>query len=279
MSAPDAHRYQASELQGSALQVHEIQAGLPTNRLGGPIHYFFEVESTNSYAHRLAENGAAEGAMVIAETQTKGRGRLGRVWVSPPYANLHYSVILRPTLAPVRAPQITLMAAVALADSIASLVPCSPAIKWPNDILVNGRKTAGILTEASWSSARIEFVILGIGVNLNFPEELMPESIRPRATSLLAVRQKTVQREAFVRRLIQDLDRCYGELEEVGFHSIATRWEALFGLRGKKVRVEMADQVVIGTARGIDRDGALLLESERGIPQRIVAGDVVPVED
>jgi BirA family transcriptional regulator, biotin operon repressor / biotin---[acetyl-CoA-carboxylase] ligase len=279
MSAPDAHRYQASELQGSALQVHEIQAGLPTNRLGGPIHYFFEVESTNSYAHRLAENGAAEGAMVIAETQTKGRGRLGRLWVSPPYANLHYSVILRPTLPPVHAPQITLMAAVALADSIASLVPCSPAIKWPNDILMNGKKTAGILTEASWSSARIEFVILGIGVNLNFPEELMPESIRPRATSLLAVRQKTVQREAFVRRLIQDLDRCYGELEESGFGALAPQWEARFALRNCRVRTEMAGEVVFGTAKGMDRDGALIVEKDDGTQQRVIAGDVIPVED
>jgi BirA family biotin operon repressor/biotin-[acetyl-CoA-carboxylase] ligase len=122
-------------------------------------------------------------------------------------------------------------------------------------------------------------VILGIGVNLNYPVASMPEGIRERATSIVSLTEKNVSREAFMRRLIQDLDRCYGELEEVGFDSLAARWEAFFGLRGKMVRVEMPDQNVIGTARGIDRDGALILENQRGARQRIVAGDVVPLED
>jgi BirA family biotin operon repressor/biotin-[acetyl-CoA-carboxylase] ligase len=171
------------------------------------------------------------------------------------------------------------MAAVALADTIASFIRTPPTIKWPNDILVGGKKLAGVLTESSCNSERIEFVILGIGVNLNYPVASMPEVIRERATSIVSLTKKNVSREAFMRRLIQDLDRCYGELEEVGFNSLATRWEAVFGLRGKKVRVEMADQIMIGTARGIDKDGALILEDERGERQRIVAGDVVPVEE
>jgi BirA family biotin operon repressor/biotin-[acetyl-CoA-carboxylase] ligase len=261
------------------LQLQQVRDGLITRRLGTNLHYFSEIDSTNSYARRLAEQGAGEGEVIIAETQTRGRGRLGRTWVSPPWVNLYFSVILRPQLPPVNAPQLTLMAAVALTDTIASFIGTLPTIKWPNDILVGGKKLAGVLTESSCDSERIEFVILGIGVNLNYPLALMPEVIRERATSVLILTKNYVSREAFVRRLIQDLDRCYGELEEDGFDSLATRWEALFGLRGKKVRVEMSDGIMIGTAKGIDRDGALILEGEEGKCRRIIAGDVVPAED
>lgn len=261
------------------LQLQQVRDDLATRRLGTNLHYFLEIDSTNAYARHLAQQGAGEGEIVIADAQTRGRGRLGRNWVSPPFVNLYLSVILRPRLAPVHAPQLTLMAAVALADTIAWFIGTPPTIKWPNDILVGGKKLAGILTESSCDSERIEFAILGIGVNLNYPVASMPEVIRERATSIVTLTQESVSREVFVRRLIQDLDRCYGELEEVGFNSLALRWEALFGLRGKKVRVEMMDHVMVGTARGIDRDGALIIEDQRGKRQRIVAGDVVPMED
>ncbi len=261
------------------LQLQQVQDGLATRRLGTKLYYFAEIDSTNACARRLAERGANEGGVIIAETQTRGRGRMGRSWVSPPFVNLYVSVILRPQLPPVHAPQLTLMAAVALADTIASFIGAPPTIKWPNDILVGGKKLAGILTESSCNSERIEFVILGIGVNLNYPVALMPEVIRERATSILTITKDTIEREAFLQRLIQDLDRCYGELEEVGFDSLARRWEAFFGLRGKGVRVEMTDYIMIGIAKGIDRDGALIVEDDRGERQRIVAGDVFPLED
>jgi BirA family biotin operon repressor/biotin-[acetyl-CoA-carboxylase] ligase len=261
------------------LQLQKVRDGLATRRLGTNFHYFSEIDSTNSYARGRAEQGAGEGEVIIAESQTRGRGRLGRNWVSPPFVNLYVSVILRPQLAPVHAPQLTLMAAVALADTIASFIGAPPTIKWPNDILVGGKKLAGILTESSCDSERIEFVILGIGVNLNYPVALMPKVIRERATSILALTKNNIKREAFLQRLIQDLDRCYGELEEVGFDSLALRWEALFGLRGKRLRVEMTDHIMIGMAKGIDRDGALIVEDDRGERQRIIAGDVFPLED
>jgi BirA family transcriptional regulator, biotin operon repressor / biotin---[acetyl-CoA-carboxylase] ligase len=276
MRAPDAYQKKETGPANLPLQVHQIQDGLATSRLGHKIHYFSALDSTNSCARQLAEQGAEEGEIVIAESQNHGRGRLGRPWASPPYLNLYFSVVLRPKLPPMDAPQITLMAAVALADAVASFIPVVPVIKWPNDILVRGRKLAGVLTESSGDSTRIEFVILGIGVNLNYPCSLMPEAIRQRATSIVELTQKNVSREAFVRRLIQDLDRCYGELEEGGFDPLATRWEARFGFRGK---VDMTDRVLIGRAKGIDRDGALLLEDEMGECQRVVAGDVIPLED
>ena len=278
MPVHDPVKTQSPGAIGEPLRLQEVQDGLTTRRLGKLLHYFSQINSTNSYARLLAEQGADEGEVVVAEAQTHGRGRLSRSWVSPPFLNLYCSVILRPKLPPVHAPQLTLMAAVALAETVASFIATEPAIKWPNDILVGGKKLAGILTESSCRADRIEFVILGIGVNLNYPVVLMPDTIRGAATSIISLTQNSVSRELFVRRLIQDLDRCYGELEEAGFGVIAPRWEARFGLRGKKVRVEMADGILIGTARGIDQDGALIVEDGRQERWRIVAGDVVPID-
>ena len=266
-------------IQNNPLRLDIIQGELATRRLGTRFHYFQEIDSTNSYARRLAGTGAPEGEVVIAERQSEGRGRLGRSWESPPYCNLYFSLLLRPTLAPVHAPQITLMAAVALADTVAAFVAEPPAIKWPNDILLQGKKLAGILTESSCDAKRIEFVILGIGVNLNFPAALMPDTIRQRATSLMEIAGARISRENFLRRLIHDLDRCYGILQESGFDAIAPRWQARFGFKGKTVRVEMEGDVLIGQAVGIDRDGALLVEDVRGERQRVVAGDVTAIED
>jgi BirA family biotin operon repressor/biotin-[acetyl-CoA-carboxylase] ligase len=260
------------------ISIPEVENGLAHKLLGSRFHYFDEIDSTNSYARQLAERGEPQGAIVIAERQTLGRGRLGRRWVSPPYVNLYCSVILRPTLAPADAPRITLTAAVALADAIERFGRVAPTIKWPNDILVGGKKLAGVLTEAVSNSQRIEFVILGIGVNLNFPLEAMPPEIREGATSLSVVAGQNVSREAFLQRLIHDLDRCYAILEERGFAAIAPRWDARFDLRGRRVRVEMTDKAIIGRAVGLDADGALIIESADGGCQRIVAGDVAPVE-
>ena len=263
---------------GGALCLDALRQGLVAKRLGGKVHYFPELDSTNSFARQLAEGGAPEGAIVIAEAQTRGRGRLGRRWQSPPFGNLYFSVLLRPQLAPALAPQITLMAAVALAETVAGFIPQSVTIKWPNDILVGGKKLAGILTEAACDSERLEYVILGIGVNLNYRLDAMPAEIRERATSIAELTGASVGRESFLGRLIHALDRCYGELEESGFAPLAPRWEAHFGLRGKQVRVELLDQIVTGRAVGIDGDGALLIEDGQGARQRVLAGDVIPVE-
>jgi BirA family biotin operon repressor/biotin-[acetyl-CoA-carboxylase] ligase len=263
---------------GRALSLDELRQGLAAKRLGGFFHYFPELDSTNLHARQLAENGAREGEIVIAEAQTQGRGRLGRRWQSPPFANLYLSLILRPKLEPVHAPQITLMAAVALAETVDCFIRQSSTIKWPNDILVDGKKLAGILTEAACDSERLHYVILGIGVNLNYRVAAMPKEIRAHATSIAELTGKSLHRESFLRRLIQGLDRCYGELEEIGFTQLAPRWEAHFGLRGKRVRVELLDQIVVGRAIGIDKDGALLVEDEHGAIKRVIAGDVIPLE-
>ena len=260
------------------LRLEEIQRGLVTERLGKKIHYLPEVDSTNLYARKLAEEGALEGEVVVAESQTGGKGRLGRSWVSPPGLNLYLSVILRPKLPPLHAPQITLMSAVAMAETVQSFVSFPPEIKWPNDIMAKGEKLAGILTESSCDRDRLSYVILGIGVNVNFSRELMPESIRGIATSLMILGGKAVDRSAFVLQLIRNLERCYGELEEGGFSFLAERWAGFFRLKGKRVRVQMLEQAILGKAMGIDIDGALILEDDGGVSQRIVAGEVIPME-
>jgi BirA family biotin operon repressor/biotin-[acetyl-CoA-carboxylase] ligase len=268
----------SSDLTGAALDIARVRAQLRPRRLGTSFHYFNEIGSTNTHARELAEHGAAEGGVVIAESQSQGRGRLGRRWESPPFNNLYLSVILRPQLTPRDAPQITLTAAVALIETVGFFLADPPAIKWPNDILVNNKKLAGILTEAACNAERVEYVILGVGLNLNYRIDAMPEELRRRATSLADLTGQNVSRETVLVRLIQDLDRCYGELEETGFEALRPRWEAHFGLRGRRVRVELGDQTIVGRALGIDRDGALLVEDEHGQSRSIVAGDVIPLE-
>jgi BirA family transcriptional regulator, biotin operon repressor / biotin---[acetyl-CoA-carboxylase] ligase len=263
---------------GASLDLERVRALLSTKRLGSAFHYFTEIASTNIHGRALAERGAAEGEIVIAESQTQGRGRLGRRWESPSCSNLYLSFVLRPKLLPRFAPQITLTAAVALVETVAAFLVRPPVIKWPNDILVGGKKLAGILTEAACDAQRVEYVILGIGLNVNYRAATMPDELRPRATSMADLTGEDISRESVLVRLIQDLDRCYGELEETGFDALQPRWEAHFGLRGQLVRVELGDQVITGRALGIDREGALLVQEEHGQRRAIVSGEVILVE-
>ena len=278
MPASDHRSISPGSARGAPLDLAQVNGCLDVKRLGKKFHYFPEIDSTNSHARELAERGAAEGEVVLAESQSQGRGRLGRRWESPPFSNLYLSVILRPKLPPVRASQITLMAAVALAETVSWFIPQKPAIKWPNDILVDGRKLAGILTEAVCLPDRVAYVILGVGVNVNYPIDSMPPELRQRAISLVDLTRVEVSRESFLRRLIQDLDRCYGVLEQAGFEPLAPRWEAHFGQRGQRVRIELLDQIIVGRALGIAQDGALLVEGDDGALQRVIAGDVIPLE-
>ncbi len=166
----------------------------------------------------------------------------------------------------------------ALVETVASFIAQPVTIKWPNDILVDGKKLAGILTEASCDPDKVKFVILGIGVNLNFRAATMPEEIRAHATSIAELTGSSIHRESFLRRLIQGLDRCYGELEESGFDALRRRWEAHFGWRERRVKVQHLDQVITGRARGIERDGALVVEDDHGVLHSIYAGDVILLE-
>jgi BirA family transcriptional regulator, biotin operon repressor / biotin---[acetyl-CoA-carboxylase] ligase len=277
MSADSRDRDPSAVCADAPLDINSIRQSCGARTLGSKFYYFTDLDSTNTCARALAESGAAEGEVVLAEAQRNGRGRLGRPWISPPKTNLYLSIVLRPRLPPAQAPQITLMAAIALVETLQAFLPMTPVIKWPNDVLVGDKKIAGILSEIACDAQRVEFVILGIGVNVNFAVALMPDELRHRATSVCELCGSTVSRERLLQRLIHDLDRCYGKLQEFGFAALAPLWQTHFGLRGRRVRVELLDQVVLGTALGIDREGALIIQDDRGEMQRIIAGDVIPV--
>jgi BirA family transcriptional regulator, biotin operon repressor / biotin---[acetyl-CoA-carboxylase] ligase len=252
----------------------EIQPILGTKWLGKKIHYFDSIDSTNSTAYRLALEGAGEGEAVIAEAQGKGRGRLGRPWVSPPFSNLYLSVILRPKLPPHRASLITFMAAVAAANAIEKYSGLTPLIKWPNDLLLKKRKVAGLLNEIHSETDRIHFVILGMGVNLNMDKESFPRELRPKATSLKSEMGRPVSRKDFVCSLLKELEQWYEVFLKEGGGPVLQAWRDRAQIEGKRVRVTSFGDVLIGRAIDVDSDGALILETRRGEQKRIVAGDI-----
>ena len=269
----------------------EIVPRLTARRLGRRIVYFEETDSTNVQAMRLARDGAPEGTLVLAERQTHGRGRLGRSWSSPAYVNLYASWILRPTLAPAAAPQVSLAAALAVARVLATHAPGRVAIKWPNDCLLDGRKVSGILTEMDAEIDRVRAVVLGIGVNLNGTERAFPAELRPTATSVRLATRRRVDRIAFTAALCDALESVYDRLLQDGFAPLIGEWNEYSCLTGKQVTVDCSGQRTTGTVRGLDASGRLVLAlagasegadgaadvhgSER--VQYIVAGDVTVV--
>jgi len=259
------------------LLVDDLRRARATARLGRRIEYFDSIDSTNTEARRLATAGAIEGTVVIAETQTKGRGRLGRSWASPPLRNLYLSIVLRPPIAVAEAAQLTLVAGVAVAETVRTSAPRA-AIKWPNDVVVAGRKLAGILTEMEADDDRVRFVILGIGVNLNAAPEDFPEELRDKATSLCAAAGRTIDRCAFADRLLSCLDDRYGLFLSKGFAALRPLWEACSSLTGRAVEIAGAGQRCAGIVTGIGEDGALILREATGRDVRVVAGDVTVID-
>jgi BirA family biotin operon repressor/biotin-[acetyl-CoA-carboxylase] ligase len=252
----------------------EIDPLLRTEWMGKKVHYFNSVDSTNSTAYQLALDGAKEGEVVIGESQEKGRGRLGRQWVSPPFLNLYLSVVLRPKIPPHQASLITFMAAVAAAETIERHSGLTPSIKWPNDLLLREKKVAGLLNEIHSETDRIHFIILGMGVNLNMDAKEFPKDIRTQATSLKAEKGRPVSRKAFTALLLEELERWYEIFLKEGGTPVLKAWRDRAQIQGKEVRVTSFDEVQIGRAVDVDSDGALILETRGGERKRIVAGDV-----
>lgn len=259
------------------LSIEAIRRARALARIGRSVHYCHSVTSTNSLASELAGNGAADGTVVIAETQTKGRGRLGRSWVSPPHRNLYLSAILRPPLAASAAPRITLVAGLAVAEAVRGWTPRA-AIKWPNDVLIDGRKVAGILTELEVTEGEVGFVILGIGVNLNSDAEDFPKEVRDRAISLCAAVGGVVDRTAFAVNLLSRLEERYEQFLRQGFAAIRPLWEGLSCLNGRQVEIDSGGTRRTGVVLGLGADGALRLRDPAGQEVSVVAGDVTVVD-
>ena len=250
----------------------EITPLLNTRDIGRVIHYRESLPSTNEHAQRLAQEGASHGEVVIAEQQTAGRGRRGRNWISPAGVNLYFSVILRPELSPQRAPELTLTTAVALAETLRE-AGAAAAIKWPNDLLVEGRKIAGILAEMTAEAENLSFVVMGVGVNLNLRASDFPPELASTATSLMEARGQRVPRALFTAALWTRLERWMDVHQESGFAPVRDAWRALSSTLGQDVLVRTETREFRGLAEDIDQTGALLVRTPDGI-ERIVAGDL-----
>jgi BirA family biotin operon repressor/biotin-[acetyl-CoA-carboxylase] ligase len=259
------------ELLDEKLLAMEIGVGCV---LGRRIIYRTETGSTNIDAYRLAEEGAAEGTVVLADCQTSGKGRLGRRWESPSGVNLYCSVVLRPQLLPHEAPQLTFLSAVAVARAIKLKTGLQPAIKWPNDLLIKGRKVAGLLNEMNAETDRVGFVILGIGVNLNMRSDQFPPDLRYPATSLLIESGSPVARQEFALCLLQEIDREYARFQECGFGPVREDWACYCNAFGREVQVDAGARCQRGAFAGIDDDGALLIQLPDGRYERVMSGDV-----
>jgi BirA family biotin operon repressor/biotin-[acetyl-CoA-carboxylase] ligase len=255
------------------LSALELTPLLSTHHLGQSIHFHESLPSTNAAAFRLAADGAEHGEVVITEQQTAGKGRRGRVWVSPPGMNLAFSAILRPDLPPQRAPELTLVAAVALAETLRE-AEADALIKWPNDVQIAGRKVAGILTELSAEPDRVHFVVLGIGVNLNAGPEDFPPEVAATATSLSQALGRRVNRALFTTSLWNRLEEWLDLHHEVGFEPVRERWKQLSATLGQEVLVRTDRSELRGVAEDIDAAGALLVRTAGGSVERVLAGDV-----
>jgi BirA family transcriptional regulator, biotin operon repressor / biotin---[acetyl-CoA-carboxylase] ligase len=251
----------------------ELRPLLNTHDLGQTLHHFEVISSTNDHARALAEDGAGHGEVVIAEAQTGGRGRRGRPWVSPPGRNAYFSVVLRPELPPARAPELTLLASVAVCDALRQAnVPAE--IKWPNDLMVGARKIAGILTELASEPERVNWVVVGIGVNVNAVEADFPEELRAIATSIRIERGEPAPRSLFVAACLTSLEAWLDLHAEEGFGPVRAAWRARSGTLGRDVTVLAEGREVVGRAEDIDEAGALLVRTAAGV-ERVLSGDVM----
>jgi BirA family biotin operon repressor/biotin-[acetyl-CoA-carboxylase] ligase len=254
------------------LLIEDIKRDLQTSVVGKEIHLFSEVPSTNTVAMEMAAKGAPEGTVVIAETQTGGKGRLGRTWISP-RGNIYLSVVLRPSFPTHKAPLITLMGAVAAVSAIRKQLDVPAGIKWPNDIFIAGRKAGGLLTEMSAEPDRIRHIALGIGLDVNMTLDELPPDIRPLTTTLSAEAGRRIDRVLLVRKLLIDLDRWYQIfLRNEG--DVLKEWEVLNVTLGNRVAVSGLGETAEGMAQGIDNEGRLILKLDDGSLRLVAAGDV-----
>jgi BirA family transcriptional regulator, biotin operon repressor / biotin---[acetyl-CoA-carboxylase] ligase len=241
---------------------------------GKKITYKTSVKSTQEIAHSLAREGAAEGSIVLADEQTGGRGRLGRAWQSPSGTGIWMSLILRPEIPLQKAPQLTLLIAVAASRAIEKVTGIEAAIKWPNDLLIKGKKVAGILTELQAEADSIHSVIVGIGMNVNQEKNHFNEEISEIATSLAIEGGKTFKRAELVGTILKEIENMYKSYLDKGFAVIKLLWEARAYSLGKRITARSVTGSITGYAKGITDEGVLLLEDDNGKIHSIYSADI-----
>jgi len=252
------------------LRAFEIQLGLNTKIIGKNIFVTDTLPSTMDEAFRLGVEGACEGTVVCAETQSKGRGRLGRGWASPKGKGLYFSFVLRPTLPLNQLALLTLMSAVALAQAIEGVSHVKPSIKWPNDLLWEGRKLAGILTELRAESDQVKFVVVGIGLNINTPAHQLVDG----ASSLKMAAGRSFNRGEVFQAILRSLEKWYIKLLHHDFVEITDAWKERSSTLNKRLRLTDPAGTIEGEAVDLDEDGSLLIRKDNGVIIKKTAGDI-----
>lgn len=239
---------------------------LTAKRLGCDVRFLQETESTNRDLDAAAQAGAPEGVLVMADTQTAGRGRLSHAWFSPAGANLYFSLLLRPDVELAAVQSLPLVIGLAVAEAIMACAPAvQPRIKWPNDVLVNGKKICGILCELQTKLDRPDYVVAGIGVNVNLAADDFPEDLKAGATSILIENGAPLKREQLLAAILNRLEPLYDNWRAFGFKPLLQSIQALDALRGLSIRLDLSGEPLEGIAAGIQTDGALLLQTPKGL--------------
>lgn len=253
---------------------NEIQLGLKTKFMGRHIHFEEVVSSTQKIAHSLAGDGAEEGTIVVADQQTGGRGRLARAWYSPKQTGIWMSMILRPKIPINKTPQLTLLTAVALIQAIEEVTGLTPEIKWPNDIMINGKKIVGILTELQAEADRVHSVIIGVGMNVNHTLDQFPEELQAIATSIAEETGEPADRAQVIQAIMKNFEKLYTGYLIHGFKPVKLLWESYAISLNKTLIARTLQGTIRGRAIGIDDEGVLLLETAEGKIEKIYSADI-----
>jgi BirA family biotin operon repressor/biotin-[acetyl-CoA-carboxylase] ligase len=251
-----------------------IKWGLHTNWLGQAIIHKQSVPSTQLLIHEAAREGADHGTVAIADEQTKGRGRLNRTWYSAGNKGMWLSMLLRPEILPQQAPQLTLLTATVLADVIKAHTTLNPRIKWPNDILLNNKKAAGILTEMQAEQDQIQYIVIGIGFNMNQHKEDLSEDIESTATSLHIETGREWPLTAFIQQFLEAFEIAYERFIQNGFREVKTKWESYGFKIGEKIKITNQQQEREAIFFGIADDGALQIKDEANKVSKIYSGEI-----
>jgi BirA family biotin operon repressor/biotin-[acetyl-CoA-carboxylase] ligase len=251
------------------LHAPELLQRLDGLRLGRPLYLFQEIGSTNDYAKRLAEGGAPAGALVLAEAQTHGRGRAGRDWLTPPGSALALSLILRPALPAVQAARLVMLAGVAACAALAQAAGLRAALKWPNDVLISGKKVAGILVETALRGETLDYAVLGLGLNVRWSPA--PEQVDFPATHVEAEAGRAVERERLLYALLAQLDAHYPALLS---GAIFEDWRARLTMLDTPIELRTEAETLAGRAEGVTPEGALIFRAASGEVREVLAGDV-----
>jgi len=247
----------------------EIKSGLETKIIGKDVVYFNKINSTNIYCKNLAKENAADGTVVVADIQEKGRGRKSRAWSSPE-GGLWFSVLLKPDIPPQNAMILTMAASISLVEAIKETTGLKPVIKWPNDLLINGKKICGILTELDAEMDKINYAIIGIGINVNNPMDKDLESI---ASSLKNESNNEVSRVELLKNILAKFDKNYDYVKSSDYEKIRNLWFSYANIIGKKVKVKREKDVLVGTVSDVDETGRLIVKTDSGF-EKIISGDV-----